>query len=356
MHCLQFDTHTNSSHHKISMKVEKTMKKPIFIIAAGMVAVSLIWLVDKTFLAKKRAPKTADKQQDSPTEQRTTDKPTSKPPVYDLTNKAHWYDPETTVGLYESKTLAEWLEPFKPTAKEFQIIAQYENEYKKLKESQTEDEYYSVEGRNWIVDEVIKLNKQLRKDLGLERTQFYAEVRELVSGYYDTWRVLTVNGISEERVAEFRDLADEFNQQMHGIPLFRGKSSIIRPPPPDDFSSGNLAEQRQIAKSFRDRIEKEFGSQVLDDILSLRGETFFMDQLDMGDPNRSFLLSQDPKQRERLENLYDVNFGEEGDGAAERHLAEVKRLQDRERELAYKWQKHLEEQQAEPEESSSDSP
>ena len=302
------------------------MKKPIFIIAAGMVAVSLIWLVDKTFLAKESTPQTADKQQESAseeqgstTEQRTTDKPTSKPPVYDLSNKTHWYDPETTIGFWgSSKTLAEWLEPFKPNAKEFQIIAQYEAARKKLDESQTEDEYYSVEGRKWIVAEVIKLHKQLRKDLGLERTQFYAEVREIVSGYYDTWRVLTVNGISEERVAEFRELADEFNQQMHGIPLFRGKSSAIRPPPRDDFSSGSLAEQRQIAKTFRDRIEKEFGSQVLDDILSLRGETFFMDQLDMGDPNRSFLLSQDPKQRERLEKLYDVNFLEADDGAAAR--------------------------------------
>ena len=339
------------------------MKKPILIITSGVVVISLLLLVNEKWIKEPSAPKAADKQQESaaegqgsPTEQRTTDKPTSKPPIYDLTNKAHWYDPETTIGLYESKTLAEWLEPFKPDAREFQIIARYENEYKQLNESQTEDEYYSVEGRNWIVDEVIKLNKQLRKDLGLERTQFYAEVRERVSGYYDTWRVLTVNGISENRVAEFRDLADEFNQQMHGIPLFRAKSSVIRPLPRDDFSSGSLAEQRQIAKSFRDRIEKEFGKQVLDDVLSLRGETFFMDQLDMGDPNRSFLLSQDPKQRERLERLYDVNFGEEGDEDAERHLAEVKRLQDRERELAYKWQKHLEEQQSEPEEDSGEVP
>ena len=333
------------------------MKKPIFIIAAGMIAVSLIWLVDKTFLAKETAPKTADKQQESAsegqgstTEQRTTDKPTSKPPVYDLSNKAHWYDPETTIGFWgSSKTLAEWLEPFKPTAEEFQIIARYEAARKELDESQTEDEYYSVEGRNWIVDEVIKLHKQIREDMGLERAQFYAEVRGRVSGYYDTWKVLTTNGISEERVVEFRDLADEFNQQMHGRPLFRGKSSIIRPSPRDDFSSGRFVERRQLAETFQDRIEKEFGKQVLDDVLSLGGETFYMDELDFGNPGRRFLLSQDPKQRERLENLYDVNFGEEDDGAFERHKAEVERLHEREMELAAEWQKHLEEQQAEPE-------
>ena len=104
------------------------MKKPILIIAAGMVAVSLIWLVDKTFLAKESAPKSADKQQkvesvqqgSSPTEQKTTAKPTSKPPVYDLSKKAHWYDPETTMGYRESyQPLAKWLEPFKPNAEEF---------------------------------------------------------------------------------------------------------------------------------------------------------------------------------------------------------------------------------------------
>ena len=86
------------------------MKRPILIIAAGVVVISILWLVDKTFLAKESAPETADKQQkvesvqqgSSPTEQKTTAKPTLKPPVYDLSQKAHWYDPETTVGLYKS--------------------------------------------------------------------------------------------------------------------------------------------------------------------------------------------------------------------------------------------------------------
>ena len=340
------------------------MKRPILILSAGVVVIALLLLVNEKWLKETSAPRTADKQQESAfeeqgstTEQRTTDKPTSKPPVYDLSNKAHWYDPETTIGFWgSSKTLAEWLEPFQPTAEEFQIIARYEAARKELDESQTEDEYYSVEGRNWIVDEVIKLHKQIREDMGLERAQFYAEVRGRVSGYYDTWKVLTANGISEDRVSEFRDLADEFNQQMHGRPLFRGKSSIIRPPPRDDFSSGRFVERRQLAKTFQDRIEKEFGKQVLDDVLSLGGETFYMDELDFGNPGRRFLLSQDPKQRERLENLYDVNFGEEDDGVFERHKAEVERLHEREMELAAEWQKHLEEQQAEPEEDSGDSP
>ena len=346
------------------MKVEKTMKKPILIIAAGMVAVSLIWLVDKTFLAKESQTKTAANHQDSeaegqssPTEQRTTDNPTSKPPVYDLSNKAHWYDPETTIGFWgSSKTLAEWLEPFKPKAEEFQIIAQYENERKKLEESLSEDEYYSVEGRKRLIDEVIKLHKQLREDLGLERTQFYAEVRELVSGYYYTWKVLTVNGISEERVAEFRDLADEFNQQMHGRPLFRGDKDSVRPPPRAGFSSGSLNEQRQLSKTFQDRIEKEFGSQVLDDVLSLRGEMFFMDKLDLGNPGRIFSLAQDPKQRERLEKMYDFKFLEADDGSAERHKAETERMRKRKKEFMEEWVKHHAQQQAELEESSGDSP
>ena len=41
------------------------MEKPIIIISIGIVVVSLIWLVDKAFLAKESAPKTAEKQQDS---------------------------------------------------------------------------------------------------------------------------------------------------------------------------------------------------------------------------------------------------------------------------------------------------
>ena len=72
------------------------MKKPIIILSAGIVVVSLIWLVYQTFLAKESAPKTADKQQktavaqqgSSPTEQKTTTKQKFKPPVYDFPKKS----------------------------------------------------------------------------------------------------------------------------------------------------------------------------------------------------------------------------------------------------------------------------
>ena len=255
-------------------------------------------------------------------------------------------------GSYQ--TLAEWLEPFKPNAEEFQIIAQYENEYKKLKESQTEDEYYSVEGRKWLIDEVLKLNKKLQKQLGEERTQFYAEVRELGTGYYDTWKVLTVNGISEERVAEFRELADEFNQQMHGIPLFRAERDVARYLP-DDWDI-DVDDQKRIAKTFRDRIEKEFGKQVLDDVITLRGGLFFMDQLDKGDPRIFASLMLDPKTQTRMEKLYDVDFGEEDDGAYEKHKAEMDRLEKREMKLMEEWVKYHAQQQAEPDAVSGEVP
>ena len=337
------------------------MKKPILIIAAGMVAVSLIWLVDKTFLAKETAPKTADKQQEStverqgsPSEKKTTDKPTTKPLVYDLSNKAHWYDPETTIGFWgSSKTLAEWLEPFNPIPEEFQFIAQYERSYKELKESMSEDEYYSVEGRKQIIDEILKLNKQLREDLGEERTKFYAEVRELGTGYYDTWKVLTVNGISEERVAEFRELADEFNQQMHGIPLFRAERRVGQYSPEDwDIDS---AEQERIAQIYRDRVENEFGKQVLDDILSLRGSTFFMDQLDLGDPRWLVSLIRDPKKQDRLSNLYDVDYNlnsadNSDDGDLIKWIEEGDRQEKREIKLWDEWARKYGAQQGGPRE------
>ena len=135
------------------------MKRPILIIAFGVAAITFLLMINEKWIRKDGAPKSAETQkeeeavqQDSPTEQRTTDKPTSKPPVYDLTNKAHWYDPETTIGLYGSRILAKEIEPFKPTSEEFQIIAQYEVARRKLKESLTEDEYYSVEGRKRLID------------------------------------------------------------------------------------------------------------------------------------------------------------------------------------------------------------
>ena len=174
------------------------------------------------------------------------------------------------------------LKPFHPTPEEFQVIAQYEAARKKLDKSMSEDKYYSVEGRKQIIDEILKLNKQMREDLGLERTQLYVEVRETETGYYDTWKVLTVNGISEDlvSVSEFRELADEFNQQMHGKPLYRAEREIVRCSP-HDFRIDSV-DQERIAKTFRDRIEKEFGKQVLDDILFIDGRAFFMDELVCG--------------------------------------------------------------------------
>ena len=324
------------------------MKRPILIIAFGVVVIALLLLVNEKWIKEPSAPKTAEKQQESAAEgqgsstaQRTTAKPTSKPPVYDLTNKAHWYDPETTVGLYESKTLAEWLEPFKPNAREFQIIAQYENERKKLSESLSEDEYYSVEGRKRLIDEILKLNKKLREQLGEERTQFYAEVQEPETGYYYTWKVLTVNGVSDDRVSEFRELADEFNRQMHGRPLYRADREVARYSP-DDWDVDS-EEQERIAKTFQDRIEKEFGKQVLDDIIELGDSLFFMSDLDEGvDPTRHLGILFDPKRQERLKTLYDVEIEIVGDDEVrireiEREEAERERLAKREMELMEEW-------------------
>ena len=322
------------------------MKKTIAILIGSTVAISLIWLIDETLLTETSAPKTAEKRQesaverqDSPTRQKTKAKPTTKPPIYDLSQKAHWYDPETTIGFRgSSKTLSEWLEPFHPTPQEFQFIAQFEISYKNLKESLSEDEYYSVEGRKQLIDESLKLNKQLREQLGEERTQFYAEVRKLETGYYDTWKVLTVNGISEEGVSEFRELADEFNQQVYDRPLYRGDTYVARPAPGDDFRI-DIDEKERIAQSFRERIEKKFGKQVLDDILFTGGLTVFMDQLDRGsDPMRVINIVSDPEQRARLKKLYGIEFSSNRE-AYEKQREESKRLENRENELLEEWAK-----------------
>lgn len=75
------------------------MKKPILIIASSVVVIALLLLVNEKWLKEPSDPKTVDNQQDSTAEgqgspsekKKTTAKPTSKPPVYDLSNKAHWY-------------------------------------------------------------------------------------------------------------------------------------------------------------------------------------------------------------------------------------------------------------------------
>ena len=293
------------------------MKRPILIIAAGVVVIALLLLVNEKWIKEPSAPKTADKQQNvesvqqgsSLPEQKTTVKPTTKPPVYDLTNKAHWHDPETTVGYRGSfRTLSEWLKPFPPTTQEFQHIAQYETERKKLREALSEDEYYSVEGRKRLNGEIDKLMDQLHKQLGEESYQFYVEVRDIDTGYYNTWEVLTANGISEDRLPEFRKLADEFNRQAYDRPLYRGDTYVARPAPGDGFRI-DIDEKERIAQSFRGRIEKEFGKQVLDDILVTGGLTVFMDQLDRGaDPMRVINIVSDPEQRARLKSCTALNF------------------------------------------------
>lgn len=85
-----------------------------------------------------------------------------------------------------------------------------------------------MEGRKRLIDETAKLKKQLREQLGEARYKFYAEVWDLKMGYYRTWKVLTVNGISEDCVAEFRKLANEFNQQMYGSPLYKAERKVDR--------------------------------------------------------------------------------------------------------------------------------
>ena len=323
------------------------MKKPTLIIAAGVVVIAFLLLVDKIFLTKESAQKTAaTKQQESESVQqasqsekkKATGKPASKPPVYDLSKKAHWYDPETTKAREGWILLSELLSPFHPTPEEFQIIAQNENSLKKLKESLSEDEYYSIEGRKRYLDESIKLNNQLREQLGEARYRFFAEVRDLETGYYKTWKVLTVNGISEERVSEFRELADEFNQQMYGYPLYRADRYLARYGP-EDFDI-DIDQQKQIAKNFVSRIEKEFGKQVLADIAVVGGAALFLDELIFfGDPMRSSALTFDRKAQERageLYNFYEFISEEEGDKLGE----EADRLAKRETELWEKWENY----------------
>ena len=94
---------------------------------------------------------------------------------------------------------------------------------------------------------------------------------------------------------------------------------------------------------------------MLDDVLSLGGSSVFMDRLEMGiHPMKQFGLSSDPKQNERLRTLYGVEFVSEE--KMDKNIAEMERLEKREMEFMEEWIKHHAQQQAEPEEPSSDSP
>ena len=344
------------------------MKRPILIIASGVVMISLLLLVNEKWIKITSVPKTADKtqesesvQQSSPTspKKKTATKPTSKPPVYDLSKKTHWYDPETTISAgIGAKLLSEILKPFHPTPQEFQYIAQYETLCRKLKESLSEDEYYSMKGRQSLVEEIEKLNKQLLEQLGEERLLFYREVQNLHTGCYNTWKALTTHGISEDRVPEFREMAEEFNQQMYGRSLYKGVEGAAHPPPREDFSI-DLEEQMQIAETFQDRIEKDFGKHVLDDILTTGGILFYMNRLDLGtNPSRRarlFSLSNDSEYRAHMMDLYNFEIIDDEE-IMKKHRAERERLEAREMELMEEVIKHYATEQIKPEEDSGGSP
>ena len=105
-----------------------------------------------------------------------------------------------------SKTLSEWLEPFQPKPQEFQIIAQYEASFRKLKESLSEDEEHSVEGRKRLMDRISKLTKRLREQLGEE------------------------------------------HHEMHDRPLYQAESFVVRPEPGDDFRIDSDEQERNSPK------------------------------------------------------------------------------------------------------------
>ena len=69
---------------------------------------------------------------------------------------------------------------------------------------------------------------------------------------------------------------------MHDIPLFQGNSYSARLAPGDGFCL-SFDEEERIAKYFRDRIEKEFGKWVLNDVLSIGSFMVFIDNLEKGD-------------------------------------------------------------------------
>lgn len=122
---------------------------------------------------------------------------------------------------------------------------------------------------------------------------------------------------------------------MHDILLFLGNSYSARLAPGGGFRL-RFDEEERIAKYFRDRIEKEFGKQVLNDVLSVGSFMVFIDNLEKGDnPMWEINLWHSTKQRECLENLYDIEFVSEE--VMRKNMEESGRLEKREMNLWEEW-------------------
>ncbi len=218
---------------------------------------------------------------------------------FDVSAKGHYFDPETAISAH-GKPLTWVLEPFQPSADEFQVIARYESGLRQLNTSTSETVYRTREGQRRWRAELNRLRQELAAGLGKSRFDRYEYVLGSKSHYAPAWRVLRVNGIDEGRTQELLELADEYNHLVFGETIdHRDKSS--------GWDRPDYRRIGRIKRSTRALIREGFGEGVLQDILTLPSLDLFNGlgadvEGEFPDP------WEDSQVRERLEDLYKVEF------------------------------------------------
>lgn len=327
--------------------------KKIIIISFGIVVIgALFWLKsleEQTSSAATKSP--SDKTATTSQEQAAT-KPTEKTdrsrgmPQFDLSKKAHYYDPETTMTS-RGRTLAWHLQPFHPTPQEFQYIAQFDAARDKLRKSSISqgDDWFTRAARVVFGTELDKLKRRLKQQLGKERYARYQYVMRSENGYYKSWRLIAASGLGEERVEDLRALATEYNRTVHGTEI-GGRIEIgeWEEIPDRSMYHRTYAEELEIIVTYRERIRKEFGQQMLDDLLAFPDGYLFPD-LDVGLVENEYKTAwNDEETRKRLERHYNATFTiiDKGEELPE-HIRETQQLLQREMEFQAEQRRELQE-------------
>lgn len=227
---------------------------------------------------------------------------------FDLSKKAHYYDPETT--MHFKHKLAWELAPFHPTPQEFQYIAQRLAGVQEVGKRVGDDAFFTPKGRRQWRREVDKLDAILRKQLGKDRYERYLYAADplMKTQYPDAWRLVTANGLDEARAEDLRDLAIEYKRTVEGKEI-DGRTKI------DGFDEWHLQnahlsfdEKKAIKLSFIDRIRDEFGEGVLNDILPEVSTRLFPDLNEVLPEDSYKTIWNDLPTRKRMEEMYDTKF------------------------------------------------
>lgn len=328
--------------------------KKVIIISFGIVVIGvLFWLKsleEQTSSAATKSP--SDKTATTSQEQAAT-KPTEKNdrsrgiPQFDLSKKAHYYDPETTMTSI-GRTLAWHLQPFHPAPQEFQYIAQFEAACDNLRKSSMSqgDDWFTRAARIVFGTELDKLKRRLKQQLGKERYARYQYVMLDDNGYSESWRLVAASGLDEERVEDLRSLATEYNRTVHGTEI-GGRIEIgeWEELPDRLMFHRTQAEELEIITPYRERIRKEFSQQMLDDLLAFPGGGYLFPDLDVGLVEDEYKTAwNDEETRKRLERHYNVTFRtiNKGEELPE-HIRETQQLLQREMEFQAEQRRKLQE-------------